>query len=181
MLYIIRHGKTDWNLKYKLQGKTDIPLNEEGIKMAREAGERYKVCFCSPLIRAKETARLLLVGRDIPVIYDDRLMEMGFGEYEGTEYVYEKPECPVRELFFHPENYKAVGGAESLEDVFARTGSFLEEIAYPLVNEGKDVLIVGHGAMNSSIICQVNHRTMAELWEVGIENMGIIGIEKCLC
>ena len=42
MLYIIRHGKTDWNLKYKLQGKTDIPLNEEGIKMAREAGERYK-------------------------------------------------------------------------------------------------------------------------------------------
>ena len=88
----MRHGKTDWNLKYKLQGKTDIPLNEEGIKMAREAGERYKdinfdVCYCSPLIRAKETARLLLEGRDIPVIYDDRLMEMGFGEYEGTEYV----------------------------------------------------------------------------------------------
>ena len=165
MLYIIRHGKTDWNNKKKLQGKTDIPLNEEGRKMAKEAGERYKdihfdVCYCSPLIRAKETADLLLEGRDIPIIYDDRLMEMGFGIYEGTEYVFEKPECPVRELFFHPENY--------------RTGSFLDEVAYPQVKEGKDVLIVGHGAMNSSIICQVNHRTMADLWKVGIENCKLI-------
>ena len=179
MLYIIRHGKTDWNQKYKLQGRTDIPLNEEGIEMARQACERYKdvhfdVCYCSPLTRARQTAELLLEGRDVPVIYDDRLLEMGFGIYEGTEYVYDKPDCPVRELFFHPEKYKAEGGAESLQDLFARTGSFLEEVAYPLVKEGKDVLIVGHGAMNSSIICQVKHRTMAELWEVGIENCKLI-------
>ena len=179
MLYIIRHGKTDWNQKYKLQGRTDIPLNEEGIEMARQACERYKdvhfdVCYCSPLTRARQTAELLLEGRDVPVIYDDRLLEMGFGIYEGTEYVYDKPDCPVRELFFHPEKYKAEGGAESLQDLFARTGSFLEEVAYPMVKEGRDVLIVGHGAMNSSIICQVNHRTMAELWEVGIENCKLI-------
>ena len=42
MLYIIRHGKTDWNLKHKLQGKTDIPLNDMGRDMAKEAGELYK-------------------------------------------------------------------------------------------------------------------------------------------
>ena len=179
MLYIIRHGKTDWNNRKKLQGQTDIPLNEEGRSMAKEAGKRYKdihfdVCYCSPLVRAKETAGLLLEGRNVPVIYDDRLKEMSFGIYEGTEYVFEKPECPVRELFFHPENYKAEGDAERLEDLFARTGSFLDEVAYPQVKEGKDVLIVGHGAMNSSIICQVNHRTMADLWEVGIENCKLI-------
>ena len=72
MLYIIRHGKTDWNLKHKLQGRTDIPLNDEGRAMALEAGERYKdvhfdVCYCSPLIRARETAELLLKGRDVPI------------------------------------------------------------------------------------------------------------------
>ena len=98
MLYVIRHGKTDWNQKYKLQGRTDIPLNEEGIEMARQACERYKdvhfdVCYCSPLTRARQTAELLLEGRDVPVIYDDRLLEMGFGIYEGTEYVYDKPDC----------------------------------------------------------------------------------------
>ena len=67
MLYIIRHGKTDWNELHKLQGRTDIPLNENGRQMAREAGQRYKevhfdICFCSPLVRAKETAELLLVS-----------------------------------------------------------------------------------------------------------------------
>ena len=39
MLYIMRHGKTDWNAKYKLQGRTDIPLNDEGRQMAKRAGE----------------------------------------------------------------------------------------------------------------------------------------------
>ena len=82
MLYIMRHGKTDWNLRHKLQGKTDIPLNDMGIKMAREAKERYKdvnfdICYCSPLMRARETAALVLDGRNIPVIIDDRLTEMG--------------------------------------------------------------------------------------------------------
>ena len=81
MLYIMRHGKTDWNLKYKLQGKTDIPLNDMGRQMAEEAHERYKdvhfdVCYCSPLRRARETAEIVLSGRDIPMIIDDRLAEM---------------------------------------------------------------------------------------------------------
>ena len=83
MLYIMRHGRTDWNDLRKLQGKTDIPLNEEGRLMAEKARETYNdvhfdVCYCSPLIRAKETAEIFLKGRSIPVIYDDRLKEMGF-------------------------------------------------------------------------------------------------------
>ena len=86
MLYIMRHGKTEWNELHKLQGQTDIPLNENGRKMAREAGKRYReihfdICYCSPLIRAKETAELVLEGRAVPIVTDDRLMEMCFGEY----------------------------------------------------------------------------------------------------
>ena len=68
MLYIMRHGKTDWNAKHKLQGRTDIPLNEEGIQMAEQAKEKYKdvnfdICYCSPLVRAKQTAEIILEGR----------------------------------------------------------------------------------------------------------------------
>ena len=179
MLYIIRHGKTDWNLKHKLQGKTDIPLNDMGRKMAMEAGELYKdvhfdICYCSPLVRARETAELLLKGRNVPVIFDDRLSEMGFGIYEGTENVFEKPECPVRELFFNPSGYKAVDGAESLEELLKRTGDFLEDTVYPLLKEGKDVLIVGHGAMNSAIIGHVWKKPLDKFWETGIENCKLI-------
>ncbi len=179
MLYIMRHGKTDWNLLHKLQGKTDIPLNDMGRQMARDARERYKdihfdVCFSSPLVRARETAELVLEGRDVPVIIDDRLAEMGFGIYEGTEEVFEKPECPVRVLFFNPEKYEAVGGAESLESLIKRTSEFLDEVAMPLVNEGKDVLILGHGAMNSAVIGNIRHKELKDFWAEGIENCKLI-------
>ena len=90
MLYIIRHGQTDWNVGHRLQGKTDIPLNENGRRMAREAAAKYRnthfdVCYSSPLQRAFETARIVLEGRDVPIIRDERLSEMGFGEHEGME------------------------------------------------------------------------------------------------
>ena len=53
MLYIMRHGKTDWNAVHKLQGKTDVPLSGEGREMVEKAGRLYRdthfdVCFCSP-------------------------------------------------------------------------------------------------------------------------------------
>ena len=176
MLYIIRHGKTDWNDRHKLQGRTDVPLNEEGRRMAEEAGKAYRdvhfdVCFCSPLIRAKETAEILLRGRDVPIQYDDRLMEMSFGSFEGLENSFDIPDCPINVLFFTPEQYVSPpGGAESLDDLFARTGAFLEERVNPLLQEGKDVLIVGHGAMNSSIVCRVRNLPRSRFWSAGIEN-----------
>ena len=176
MLYIIRHGKTDWNELHKLQGRTDVPLNDEGRRMAEEAREAYRdvhfdICFCSPLSRARETAEILLRGRDVPVLTDDRLAEMGFGSYEGLENSFQIPDCPINVLFRSPEKYDSPpGGAESLDELFARTGAFLRERAEPLLKEGKDVLIVGHGAMNSSIVCQVRQLPRSQFWSAGIEN-----------
>ena len=137
MLYIMRHGQTDWNRIHKLQGRTNIPLNEFGRQSSIEAGQQYKdthldVCYCSPLDRAQETARLFIGSRDIPIITDERLAEMCFGIYEGEQEVFEKPECPVREFFFNPGGYEATGGAESIEELFERTGEFLNEVAYTI-------------------------------------------------
>lgn len=179
MLYIMRHGQTDWNKLHKLQGQTDIELNENGRAMAREAAELYKdvhfdVCFCSPLVRAVETAKLVLEGRDIPVTYDDRLKEMNFGIYEGIEESFSIPDCPINVVFKDPANYKAVENGESLDDVFARTGEVLENEIMPLVNAGKDVLIVGHGAMNSTIICQIRGLDKSHLWDEPIENCRLV-------
>lgn len=174
-LYIIRHGRTDWNNLKKLQGRTDIPLNEEGREMAKAAHDEYKdihfdVCYCSPLVRAKETAQILLEGRNVPLIIDDRLIEMSFGVLEGIENAYKNPETPAYTFFKEPEHYIPAEGGESFEELFARTGNFLKEVVEPLLNAGKDVLIVGHGAMNSSIICQVKKIPLSHFWDAGIEN-----------
>ncbi len=180
MLYIMRHGKTEWNALHKLQGRTDIPLNEEGKRMARQACEKYKelnidVCYCSPLVRALETAQIVLKNRKIPIIEDKRLSEMSFGEYEGIENSLAIPDCPINVIFNQPEKYiESVGGAETFEQLFARTGSFLKEVVEPQIQAGKDILIVGHGAMNSSIICQVKKLPIEEFWSAGIEQCKII-------
>ena len=112
MFYIIRHGKTEWNAIYRLQGKSDIPLNEEGRKMAREEKAQcdkihFDVCYCSPLVRAYETAQILLEGTDTPIIRDDRLEELGFGACEGKIKTSENPQSSVYNLFHSPENYVA--------------------------------------------------------------------------
>lgn len=179
MLYIMRHGRTDWNNEHRLQGCTDIPLNDEGRKMAKDAVEEYKdiyldVCYCSPLVRARETAEIFLADRDIPLIFDDRLKEMGFGVYEGFANSFDHPDCPVNVLFFHPEAYTTpVEGGESLQELFKRTGEFIKEVVEPDLAAGKDVLIVGHGALNSAIICQIKKRDVSEFWAEGIPNCKI--------
>ena len=173
MLYIIRHGKTDWNNERKLQGRTDIPLNEEGIEMARRARDEYRnvsfdICYCSPLKRARQTADILLEGRDIPIITDDRLLEMSFGIYEGMANGYDDPDLYVSRLFRDPAGFtERLEGGESLDDLFERTGDFLESIVKPLLSQNKNVLIVGHGAMNSSIVSRIRGMERKDFWAAG--------------
>lgn len=187
MLYIMRHGQTDWNTSHKLQGRTDIPLNENGRRMAVCAREKYAelpfdLCYSSPLKRARETAEIFLEGRGIPLITDERLMELSFGEYEGIESVFEKPGHPVYQLFHTPVEYVPSGGSESLEELFLRTGSFLSEVIIPQLAEGKNILIVGHGAMNLSIINRILGIPLKDFWKRLPGNCEVVEFEnrKCL-
>ena len=174
MLYLMRHGATDWNEIHRLQGRTDIPLNDKGRQMAERARVQYEdvhfdICYCSPLIRAKETAEIFLRGRDVPVMTDDRLKEMSFGICEGAQGYYDDPAHPMYVLFRHPEDYSDIPeGAESFKELFARTREFLNEVALPKLQQGKDVLILGHGAMNTSMVCQIKNIPLERFWSVGI-------------
>lgn len=176
MLYIMRHGKTDWNAKHKLQGRTDISLNEDGRKMAENAWKEYRdihfdICYCSPLSRAKETAEIVLKERNVPIVIDERLIEMCFGIYEGIENSFQNPDCPINILFKNPERYiTPVENAESFEELYSRTGEFIKDIVEPELKQGKDILIVGHGAMNSSIVCQIKDIPIEKFWSAGIDN-----------
>ena len=180
MLYIMRHGKTDWNRLHKLQGRTDIPLNAEGRLMAEKASKEYKdlkidICYCSPLVRAYETAQIVLKDRNIPIITDDRLVEMGFGRYEGMEGVSTDPDCPISVLFREPERYTiSIEESETFEQLFQRTGEFLNKVIYPQLAMERDILIVGHGAMNSSIVCQVKGLPIKEFWSAGLEQCKLL-------
>ena len=80
-IYLIRHGETDWNLEQRLQGAMDIPLNENGIELARETARGlrdvpFDVIYTSPLRRARQTAEIIRGDREIPLIEEPRIREI---------------------------------------------------------------------------------------------------------
>lgn len=87
-IFLIRHGQTDWNVNKRLQGHTDIPLNEHGRKQAaalKDILREYSLdaFYSSDLSRARETAELARWNSDIPVITSSGLRETVLGEAEG--------------------------------------------------------------------------------------------------
>ena len=79
ILYVVRHGETIWNLEHKVQGITDIPLTDVGIKSIEELQElvnglNIDVVISSPLSRARETAKILIDSK-LPINTDDRIKE----------------------------------------------------------------------------------------------------------
>ena len=141
-IYLVRHGKTDWNEKGWMQGHTDIELNAEGIAQAEELknifdASKMDVCFASPMKRAKKTAEILVDGK-LDIVFDERLIERGFGEYEGT-----KPDMDLLKRHWDYKLNDSEKGVESLQDCIKRAEGFLEYVKENC--QGKKVLIVSHG------------------------------------
>ncbi|MBE6154871.1 MAG: histidine phosphatase family protein [Firmicutes bacterium] len=142
-LYIVRHGQTDWNVQKLLQGKTDIELNEEGIKQAKELAkvidlDKIDICICSPLKRTRKTAELI-VGDKVPIVYDELVLERDFGNYEGNPIIFD--------LIAKQWDYKINDreeGIEPVQDCLKRAKKFLNKINNEYKN--KNILIVSHGS-----------------------------------
>jgi len=171
----MRHGKTDWNVVHKIQGRTDTVLNETGISAAvsaREEVERYgfEYCYCSPLKRAVKTATIVNEHTGLKAVIDERLIELGFGEFEGTMNIYRMPEHPLYKLFFDPDNYVAVNGCESLEELFERVKSFVDDRLKKHMENDDNVLIVGHGALNAALITYLTDAPLKDFWKFGQSN-----------
>ena len=127
-LYFVRHGQTDWNVRGKLQGKSDIALNETGRLQAVETREKLKqvamdAIYCSPLMRARETAEIINVLWELPIQCDDRLMERSFGDMEGAL----RKDVPFDDLWAFSSASMFAGG-EDTAHFYERVESFLKEI-----------------------------------------------------
>ena len=86
--YVVRHGQTDWNAKGRIQGKTDIELNEIGIEQANKLKELIKdynidLIISSPLKRARKTAEVINEAVKCNIIFEESLKERGYGIFEG--------------------------------------------------------------------------------------------------
>lgn len=153
-ILIVRHGKTDWNIQKKLQGRVDIELNEIGKVQARETAqllenENIDLIISSPLKRAIQTAEIINESRNIPVIIDERIAERNFGVYEGRDVT----TFDFNEFwsFKYPKDFE---GAETLDDFFERVYTFLDELKEKY--KDKRILLVTHGGVSIPVNCYFN-------------------------
>lgn len=146
ILGLLRHGQTDWNIDLRLQGSTDIALNDTGRAQALLAAqhlnpENWDVIVASPLSRARDTAAIVAEALGMKVVIVPELIERSFGIAEGMDH------ASWRKLY---ESHEPIAGLESLEDLKARTLLLLDLIA----NEysGQRVLAVSHGAFIRKVL-----------------------------
>ena len=147
-IYVTRHGQTDWNVQGKTQGRTDIELNEVGIEQAKQTKEALKnididLIICSPLKRARKTAEIINEGRNIPIIFEEQIIERNFGEFEGEKIKFDE----FWDYNLKP-NYQR---AETIKEIISRISNFLDKIKEEYKN--KTVLLVKHGGVSIAINC----------------------------
>ncbi len=186
-MYIIRHGQTPWNARKCLQGRSDVDLNENGIYLAELTGKAlrdvtFDMAFTSPLIRAKHTAQCILAGRKVPIIEDERLIEISFGIYEGCCYAEENRQVPQQwiENFFHaPQDYVAAPGGESLDDVEKRTRDFMEDICSRKELQDKTILVSTHGCALRGLLNSIRESNREDYWHGGVSKNCAVSIVTC--
>jgi len=181
-IYFIRHGETDYNREFRLQGVTDIPLNANGIDLAEKTAEGMKEIafdkiYSSPLTRAYQTAEIIRGQRKIEIIKTDGLKEISFGKYEGLICRGEKrniPDPDFLNFFEKPQLYRTPPEGESLEHLIQRTSSFVRSVMENPMDQGKIILMASHGAAIRGILSGLLHLPIREFWSGPVhQNCGV--------
>jgi len=169
LLYYIRHGETEWNALGRLQGTQDVPINERGRAQAAQAAgilselllrdgrDKRSIPFvASPLGRARKTMELVRGTLHLPpntYAIDDRLSEIGYGEWEGLTLV----EAEARDAALYAVRLAdkwtvAVPGGESYAQVQVRVSAWYSELA-------TDTIAVAHGGTARALMVALGFET----------------------
>jgi 2,3-bisphosphoglycerate-dependent phosphoglycerate mutase len=197
-LVLVRHGLSTWNKENRFTGWADVPLTAEGENEAHQAGEALARAgitlekgFVSPLLRARETARLLLEGYGapaLPLTPAPAMIERYYGGLTGLNKAevaaqygddqvhvwrrsYDIPPPPIAEDSpYNPANVPAFANfpfplprTESLADVVARVKLFYEALLKPAVLNNNGVLCVAHGNSIRALLMLLKNISKADI------------------
>jgi alpha-ribazole phosphatase len=150
-LYVVRHGTTDWNQAGRIQGHTDIPLNEAGRAQAHLAGRRLAplkatALYSSDLLRASETAQIIGQCIGLCVVQKSGLREINFGVWQGLSSLQIRERDPEVYAARRANPYDvAPAGAETWRQFYDRAVQAIQEIL--AITEAQRLIVVTHGGV----------------------------------
>ncbi len=181
-VYVLRHGETAYNAGNLVQGTTDVPLSDEGIRQAEAARRRIREehglsfdrVYASPLQRALKTGEIV-TGRDRETfIIDRRLREIEVGALAGRSTL-ENTEIMVNFMRF-PDLYQPLEGGESFLDLTDRAGAFLEWLGREELPPS--TLVCTHGGLMHAMRMYMEPHPMRDFWKPSITNCTLFQLER---
>ena len=168
---LLRHGQTDWNINFLLQGITDIPMNETGLAQVKLAAQAidlkdWDIVLTSPLTRARQTAEIIAnhVGFE-EIVEHNLLIERSFGEAEGLSH---------QEWRAKYANLDEIPGGESRTQLATRSQLLLDLVASEF--QGKRVLAISHGALIRGLLAIASNEELPREGErLANASLNIIG------
>ena len=170
LIYLVRHGQTAWNREEIFRGRTDVPLDETGLKQAELVGQYFSVMqidaiYSSPLARAREPAQAIARLHNINVEPLEAMIDMSFGNWEGHAHqeIREIDAETYRQWVESPHLARLPGG-ESLDDVRVRSMAALEDLVRD--HPGKNLVLVSHRVICKVLICAILGLDNSHFWQI---------------
>lgn len=175
--YLARHGRTAFNYSNRVQGHSQTELDEEGLAQAeylhhRLAGMDFTSAFCSDLLRAEQTARIILGSRNTRLASSPDLRELDYGLWEGLKM--EEIEGKYKEemaRFMEGDHDFAPPEGESVTRLLERTGRFVEQVNEQ-VTEG-NLLVVCHGGSLRGLVVNVLKLPPDIFWSLQVDQASL--------
>ncbi len=169
-IYLVRHGQTAWNKEEIFRGRTDIPLDESGLKQADLVGQYFKgmeihAIYSSPLSRALQTAQKIAQFHNLKVQPLQGIIDMSFGKWQGRPHqeIRENDKETYRQWRDEPHLVRLPGG-EGLDDVRVRAMASLEEVIRN--HPGKTLVLVSHRVICKVLICAILGLDNSHFWQI---------------
>lgn len=178
MLYLVRHGQTQWNIDHIIQGQTDIPLTKIGEQQAHDQRENLKdisfsKVYSSDLIRAHRTAEILNLEKKLAIQTTETLRERQFGSYQGKSMQSEERKRLWSLLAYYSEHpHIKESGVETNEQMVGRSITFLREIS--IAHPGENILVVTHGGIMRVLLLHLGYAKEEEFPTGAIQNLAYI-------
>jgi broad specificity phosphatase PhoE len=176
-IYLVRHGQTAWNKEEIFRGRSDVPLNETGLREAELAAQFFRgleirAVYSSPLSRASQTAGKIADVLSLKVEPLEGIIDMSFGVWEGRPLREIKASDGDRYRLWQEEPHRLkLSGGERLDEVRKRSMAALETVIRRHPEEA--VILVTHRVINKVILCAVLGLDNSHFWQLSQDTTAI--------